>query len=67
MVEVKLYYELESGKNLTEIFKELNKNKTVPNGTAEIFIADEILANEESRMIRVGSVRKSYSPIYQIG
>ncbi len=53
MFEVKLYDELESGKNLIEIFKELNKNKTVPNGTVEIFIADEILANEDSRIVRL--------------
>ena len=55
---------LEAGKNLTEIFKEVNKNKTVPNGTAEIFIADEILANEDSRIIRVESALENPIPQY---
>lgn len=49
----RLYDELEGGKNLTEIFKELNKTNPIQDGTADVFIADEILVEENTRVIRI--------------
>jgi len=50
----RLYDELEFGKNLTDIFKELNKTYDNSNGTIDMFIPDEILKKENSRVIQIG-------------
>lgn len=49
----RLYDELESGKNLTDIFKELNKSHNDSDGTINMVIPDEILNKETSRIITV--------------
>jgi hypothetical protein len=49
----RLYDELESGKNLTDIFKELNKAHSDNDGTIDMFIPDEILEKENSRVIHI--------------
>ena len=47
----RLYDELESGKNLTDIFKELNKVHNNGDEAINIFIPDEILHKEDNRVI----------------
>jgi len=47
----RLYDELESNKNLTDIFIELNKNSNNTDGP--ILIPDEILEKENSRVITI--------------
>lgn len=49
----RLYDELESGQNLTTIFKELNKSLKVSDGNIDIFIPDNIIEKENSRVISV--------------
>ena len=49
----RLYDELESGKDLTEIFKDLNKATHSDNETLDSMIPDEILEKESQRVIRV--------------
>ena len=49
----RLYDELESGKNLTAIFKELNKAPIENDGTIEMYIPDDILDKENSRVIHI--------------
>ena len=49
----RLYDELESGKNLTDIFKELNKARDDKDGAVEMLIPDEMIERENSRVIRV--------------
>ena len=49
----RLYDELESGKNLTTIFKELNKTTTNSDSTIDMIIPDEILAKENNRVIQI--------------
>ena len=49
----RLYDELESGKNLTDIFKELNKARDDSNSTIDMFIPDEILRKEDNRIIHI--------------
>jgi len=46
----RLYDELESGKNLTDIFKELNKQVTLDE---DIFIPNEIIEKEKSRIVTI--------------
>jgi predicted AlkP superfamily pyrophosphatase or phosphodiesterase len=48
---VKLYDELESGKNLTQIYKMLNKKNDVID--ADVFIPDEIIEDGSDRFIEV--------------
>ncbi len=47
----RIYDELESGKNLTEIYIELNKKSN--NSDSDMFIPDEILEKENSRVIQI--------------
>jgi hypothetical protein len=47
----RLYDALESGKNLTEIFKELNK--MYDDSTLDMFIPDEIVEQTSNRIIKV--------------
>jgi len=49
----RIYDELESGKNLTDIFKELNKSKVSTDGAIDMYIPDDIVASENSRVIRI--------------
>jgi len=49
----RLYDMLESGKNLTDIFKELNKAHGNSDGTVDIFIPDEILEKTDNRIIYI--------------
>lgn len=49
----RLYDELESDKNLTDIFKELNKAPVDSDGSIDMFIPDEILEKENSRIIKI--------------
>ena len=49
----RLYDELESGKNLTDIFKELNKPRGDNNTNVDMFIPEEIILKENSRIIQV--------------
>jgi len=49
----RLYDELESGKNLTDIFKELNKTPTDSDGSIDMIIPNEILEKENSRVIKI--------------
>jgi len=49
----RLYDELEAGKNLTDIFKELNKARDDSDGTIDMFIPDEILRKEDNRIIHI--------------
>ena len=51
----RLYDELEAGKNLSEIFIELNKNNTIEN--ADIYIPDDVLQKENSKMITIKGIR----------
>ena len=46
----RLYDELENGKNLTDIFKELNKQITLDE---DIFIPDDVLQKENSRILTI--------------
>ena len=46
----RLYDELESGKNLTDIYKELNKQVTLDE---DIFIPNEIIEKEKSRIVTI--------------
>ena len=58
----RLYDELESGKNLTDIFKELNKAYDNSDDTLDMFIPDEILEKENNRAIQIrkGTYSASY-------
>ena len=47
----RIYDELESGKNLTEIYIEFNKKSN--NSDSDMFIPDEILEKENSRVIQI--------------
>ena len=49
----RLYDELEDSKNLTDIFKELNKATNDSNGTVDMLIPDELLDKENSRILKV--------------
>ena len=49
----RLYDELESGRNLTDIFKELNKSADTVDGAIDMFIPDEILEKENTRIIQI--------------
>ena len=49
----RLYDELESGKNLTDIFKQLNKASNISDGPIDMYIPDNILEKENSRIISV--------------
>ncbi|MDA7817244.1 hypothetical protein N9A28_03540 [Sulfurimonas sp.] len=49
----RLYDELESGKNLTDIFKEINKTRSDDNSNIHMFIPDDILEKENNRIIQV--------------
>ena len=49
----RLYDELESGKNLTAIFKELNKAPIENDGAIDMYIPDDILDKENSRVIHI--------------
>jgi hypothetical protein len=49
----RLYDELESGKNLTEVFLELYKAKDSNDTTIDIFILDEMIERENSRVIQI--------------
>jgi hypothetical protein len=49
----KIYDELESNKSLTDIYKELNKSTGDSDSTIDIFIPDEILNKENSRIIQI--------------
>ena len=49
----RIYDELESGKNLTHIFKELNKSNISIDGIDAMFIPDEIVASEHNRVIQI--------------
>ncbi len=49
----KIYDELESGKNLTDMFKELNKSKVSTDGAVDMYIPDDIVASENSRIIQI--------------
>ncbi len=44
----RIYDELEFGKNLTDIFKELNKASNISDGATDMFIPDEILEKENN-------------------
>jgi len=46
----RLYDELESGKNLTDVFKELNKKSE---DDSNLFIPDEIIEKENNRIITI--------------
>ena len=50
----RLYDELENGKNLTDIFKELNKARNDSDGAIDMFIPNEIVEKENSRVIQIG-------------
>lgn len=52
----RLYDELESGKNLTDIYKELNKTTNDNDSTIDMFIPDDIREKENSRIIQIGKV-----------
>lgn len=45
----RLYDELESGKNLTDLFKELNKKSS--DDDSDLFIPDDIIQKENNRII----------------
>ena len=47
----RIYDELESGKNLTDIFLELNKKNA--NSDSDMFIPDEIIEKENNRIIKI--------------
>lgn len=49
----RIYDELEFGKNLTDIFKELNKASNISDGATDMFIPDEILEKENNRVIEI--------------
>jgi hypothetical protein len=49
----RLYDELESGKNLTDIFKELNKSKNEDIETVGMYISDEVLHKVNSRVLSI--------------
>jgi hypothetical protein len=46
----RLYDELEAGKNITDIFKELNKQITLDE---DIFIPDDVIQKENSRILTI--------------
>jgi hypothetical protein len=50
----RLYDELESGKNLTDIFKELNKQITLDE---DIGIPDDVLQKEHSRILAIKGLK----------
>ncbi len=50
----RLYDELESGKSLTDIYKELNKTTNDSDSTIDMFIPDDIREKENSRVIQIG-------------
>ena len=50
----RLYDELESGKSLTDIFKELNKTTNDTDSTIDMFIPDDIREKENNRVIQIG-------------
>ena len=49
----RLYDALESGKNLTDIFKELNKTPIDSDSSVDMFIPKEVLEKENSRVIQI--------------
>jgi len=49
----RLYDALESGKNLTDIFRELNKTPSDGDGSVDMMIPNEILEKENSRVIQI--------------
>ena len=49
----RLYDELESGKNLTAIFKELNKAHNASDGTIDMYIPNDILEKENNQVIKI--------------
>ncbi len=50
----RLYDELESGKSLTDIFKELNKTTNDTDSTIDMLIPNDILEKENHRVIQIG-------------
>jgi len=53
----KLYDEIESGKNLTDIFKELNKNRNISDGPIEVIVPDDLIEKVNNRSIQIKGMK----------
>lgn len=49
----RLYDELEAGRNLTEVFKELNKKQHDDTIGSEMFIPEDLVHKESSRILKI--------------
>ena len=54
----RLYDEIESGKNLTEVFKELNKNRDIRDGPIEVIVPDELIEKANNRSIKIKGIKQ---------
>ena len=59
----RLYDELESGRNLTDIFRDLTKTGTTEDGAVDMFIPDDLIAQEKSRVITIAGKQRGATDI----
>ena len=59
----RLYDELESGRNLTDIFRDLTKTGTTEDGAVDMFIPDDLIAQEKSRIITIAGKQRGATDI----